>query len=36
MGGSEGQVAIQDLEFRLREKISEKYKNIKQDFVRFC
>jgi hypothetical protein len=35
MGGSEGQAAIQDLEFRLREKISEKYKVIKLEFIRF-
>lgn len=36
MGGQDSQGTIQELEFKLRLKIGEKYKIKKQDFVRYC
>jgi len=34
--GESGQEMIQELEFKLRNQISEKYKGMKKDFVKIC
>lgn len=36
LDGASGQDMIQELEFKLRNMIDEKYKDIKRDFVRLC
>ena len=34
--GESGQEMIQELEFKLRNQINEKYKGMKKDFIKIC
>lgn len=36
LDGESGQEMIQELEFKLRNLIEEKYKDMKKDFIRLC